>query len=331
LEGSVTRPPVPAGVDEYFFPNNLTLSEAFQAAGKSPSAQARSLGLLYQPALAAQVQVRFMDRRYNLDTDLRRAALVKGPDRRGVIRWDDYLSNAVDQGNLDRSPAPEARFASLDLPFTDARLMASIQKDFLDWAYRSAQIRLQANEALKVYSAPGASSAAFKEQCAQAARQSADAEAEKLGVTYDKKLVALQDKLTKEQRELDQDQDELNQRRIEEYGTYAETVFSLFKGRKRSVSSSLSKRRMSQKTKADVEESRKVIADLQKQIAALQAEKAKALQDVSSRWGQVAAQDHEITINAMKKDIFLDYFGMAWLPYYIVEEAGATSFLPAFG
>jgi hypothetical protein len=45
----------------------------------------------------------------------------------------------------------------------------------------------------------------------------------------------------------------------------------------------------------------------------------------------VAAQEHEITINAMKKDIFLDYFGLAWLPYYVVEDGGATSEIPAFG
>jgi hypothetical protein len=88
---------------------------------------------------------------------------------------------------------------------------------------------------------------------------------------------------------------------------------------------------MSEQTKANVDANKKLAADLQKDMAALQAEKAQALQEVNSRWSQVAAQTSEITIVPKKTDIFLDYFGLAWLPYYVVQDGGQTVEIPAYG
>ena len=81
----------------------------------------------------------------------------------------------------------------------------------------------------------------------------------------------LQDKLEREQRELKQDQAELSSRKVEVLGTAAETVAGLLGfGRKRSISSSISKQRMASQAKSDVDESVDVIKDYQEQIAAIE-------------------------------------------------------------
>ncbi|MDD5370938.1 MAG: type IV secretion system DNA-binding domain-containing protein, partial [Anaerolineaceae bacterium] len=275
--GSQTRPAVPSGVDEYFFPNNLTLSEALQSAGKSMSSQAKNLGLMYRPALAAQMEIRYIDRRYNLDFNQQRAALVHDPDRRGAIRWDDHLVNPINPQNLDTKPTSEARFASLDLPFTDARSMTTIQKDFQDWVYRTTELKLRSNPTLKVFSQPGGATADFQNLCNRAAQQAGEAELDKVSGAYDRKLAALQDKLERAQQAVEKYQDQLSQRRMEEVGSGIETVMGLFGGRKRRVTTTLSKHRMSEQTRSNVESNKKLAAELQKDVAALQAEKSQAL------------------------------------------------------
>lgn len=330
---SATRPAVPTGVAEYFLPNNLTLTQAFKAAGQPYPDQASSQGILYRPVLLGQARVRFLNRKYNLDLDVPHSVIVRDPDRRGVVRWENYRAAALDAKSLDDRPDPSARFTPLEAPLSDARLMTALERDFVDWIFRNAQITLRANEALKVYSGPNESAAEFRQRCAEAAREGRDAEIRKVEATFDKKLATLEDKLRREERELAEDESELSQRKMEELGTHAENVFGLFTGRRssRRISSSLTKRRLTAQAKADVEESLETIKDLKKQIAALQAEKEKAIQEVNQRWSELANQVNEMSVAALKKDILVDFFGVGWFPYYVVQVGSQVIELPAFG
>ena len=108
-----------------------------------------------------------------------------------------------------------------------------------------------------------------------------------------------------------------------------ENVLSLFSKRSRRLSTSLSKRRMTSLAKADVEESLDAIADLNKQVEAIEKEKKQDIQEVNQRWDEIAAQESEVTVTPLKKDVMLDVFGVAWMPFYLagvgwsVEEVEA--------
>ncbi len=147
--GTTTRPAVPAGISECFLPNSLTFTQALQRAceaqGKPYPQEARSAGLLYRPVILAQANVRFLNRKYNLDTELLLCSLVPDPDRRGAVRWEDYPARSVPASSLDERPAPEARFAALDPPLNDAKILSALQRDFEDWAYREAKAIVRAN------------------------------------------------------------------------------------------------------------------------------------------------------------------------------------------
>jgi hypothetical protein len=331
--GSTTRPALPAGVREYFLPNNLTFTQAFKASGQPYPEEAYSQGLLYRPVLLAQAQIRFLNRKYNLDAEIRRTAIVPTPDRRGVVRWENYTSSPIEPRVLDEAPDPQARFAPLEAPFSEAKILSALQKDFMDWVYRSGQATVRSNQALKLFAGPEVSPAEFRTLCAEAARAGRDTEAQKVEAAYDKKLAALEDKLAREERELSEDESELSQRKMEEMGTHAENIFGLFTGRRssRRLSSSLSKRRMTAKAKADVEESQDVIKDLEKQLAALEKEKAQALEEVNARWGELANEVEEISVTPLKKDILLDLFGVAWMPYHLVKISSEIEELPGYG
>jgi hypothetical protein len=102
-------------------------------------------------------------------------------------------------------------------------------------------------------------------------------------------------------------------------------------GRKKSVTSQFAKNRLTNKAKADVEESMDAIAQYKQQIADLQKQREDRVAEVNSRWGDVVNDITEITVNPKKTDIFINLFGVAWMPYYNVQAGGAVFELPAFG
>lgn len=329
--GSATRPPVPSSVAEYFLPLTNSLPEAFRATGKTQPADARQVGVFYRPALVASAQVRFFDRKYGVDAEVVRSALIENPERRSAQRWDDFVA-AVPADKMDSTPAPDARFDVLSPTLSDAKLVSALQKDFIDWVYRTTSVKARANELLKVYGGPDISQADFMKACSEAASEARDKELQKEAGKIDKQIASLQDKLVREERELDQDQADLQNRKIEAGANLLELGAGLVGfGRKKSVSTQFTKQRLAANAKADVEESLNAIAEYKKQLAALEAERARIADKVNARWGDVVNKITEIDVNPKKTDIYVNVFGVAWTPYYLVEVGGQKMELPAFG
>ena len=303
-----------------------------RSAGKVLS-NAQLSGVLYRPVLLAAATVRFRDRKYGVDTEIQRAALVKDPDRRGVVRWEEHFYGKFPVKSVERTPAPQARFLPLDVPLNDARQMTALQRDFTDWIYRSVTVTARANEALKVYAGPDVSQAEFMRACAETAREARDAEIENKVAQIDRKIKSLEDKLAREERELREDEAELSHRKMEEMGTHAENVLGLFGGRKntRRLSSSLTKRRMTEQAKAEVEESLDAIDQYKQEIRALERERQAQIDEIGDRWGDLVNDISEVTVTPKKTDIFVELFGIAWMPYYLVDTGGEMVELPAFG
>jgi hypothetical protein len=153
---------------------------------------------------------------------------------------------------------------------------------------------------------------------------------DKVEAGYERKLDRIEARLRREERELRQDEAELSQRRLEEMGTHAENVLSLFSKRSRRLSTSLSKRRMTEQAEADVEESLEAIEDFNRQIDDMEGELKQAIEDVQAKWAEIADDMDEIAVHPYKKDILVDLFGVAWFPYHVVEAQGRTLELPGF-
>ncbi|HSQ39884.1 MAG TPA: hypothetical protein VLM78_06965, partial [Anaerolineales bacterium] len=331
-EGSQTKPPVPPAVREYFLPQNHSLPEAFKAAGQSMPAEAMIEGVVYRPALVASAQVRILDRKLGVDSEITRATFVPTPEKRGTVRWEDYAFNGHALENAETSPAPSSRFGTIDAPLNDAKLMTALQKDFADWVFRNSTVAVRANQALKVYAGPDVSQAEFMKACAEAARVAHDAELEKKVSAIDKKIKSVEDKLIREERELRQDEEDLRNRNIETGLSGAEAIAGLFGlGRKKSLSTSVSKYRMAKNAKEDVQESEDAIAQYKKELADLERQREEVVADIKDKWGQVVSDTTEVTVAPKKTDIFVNLFGVAWVPYYLVKTGAEAVELPAFG
>ena len=333
IEGSQTKPSLPAGIREYFLPQNYSLPEAFKAAQKTMPAEAMIEGVVYRPTLVASAQVRVLDRKLGVESEITRAALVAALEKRGSVRWDDFAYSCQALEHVESTPVPSARFSTIDAPLNDTKIMTALQKDFADWVLRNSSVKARANTTLKVFAGPDVSQAEFMRACADAARDARDKELTKQTGQLDRQLKTLEDKLAREERELREDESELSHRKVEEAGTHLENVTGLFGGKRsvRRLSSSLTKRRQTEQAKADVEESIDAIALYKQQIADIDKQRAELVAEINDKWGNVVNDSTEITVNPKKSDVFVNLFGVAWLPYYSVHAGGAVIELPAFG
>jgi len=288
--------------------------------------------VVYRPALLASAQVRFLDRKYGVDSEATQAALVTAPQKRGALRWEDFRYQGPSLEQVDTAPVGGARFGGIDSPLSDAKLMAALQKDFADWVYRSISVTARANEALKVYGGPDVSEGDFMKACADTAREARDADLAKKSAVLDRQISALQTKLSREQRELEQDEADLKNRNIESAANALEIGASLFGlGRKKSITTQFSKHRLSQNAKADVEESQDAIEQYKKDLAELMKQRQQIVEEVQAAWADVVNKRTEVTIKPKKTDVYINLFGVAWMPCYIVKAGGETQEVPAFG
>jgi predicted nuclease with TOPRIM domain len=88
---------------------------------------------------------------------------------------------------------------------------------------------------------------------------------------------------------------------------------------------------MTSQASADVQESKEAIKDLQAQMAELEQERDQALEEVNRKWSEIADDEEEISVTPLKKDVLLDIFAVAWMPYYLVQVEEETMEIPGYG
>jgi hypothetical protein len=332
LPGSRARPHVSTNVDEFFLPVTYSITESWRAYGQNPPHDSRIEGFLYRPTLLAAAHVRFLDRRYGVDTEIPRIFLIDQVDSRGSVRWDTFPYQGPGMDKLERDPSPQARYEALPAPLSDTRLLTSLRRDFSDWLYRTTSINVRANQVLKVYAAPDVSVADFRKACSDTARENRDAETAKQTAIIDRKINTLNNRLQREQRELSQDQVKYDHRKREETSNLLELGASVFGlGRKRSITSQVAKNRLTQQAKSNIEESIDAIKQYEAELAVLRQQRETLIKEIHERWASVSNQVTEISLTPTKTNIFIDYFGIAWRPSYLVLASGQILEIPAFG
>jgi len=107
-------------------------------------------------------------------------------------------------------------------------------------------------------------------------------------------------------------------------------LLALLSKRKKSISSSLTKRRMTAEAKDKLQNEKKDVDNAIANLTAMQTEMKEAIAQLEKEWSGKANDITEITITPLKKDIFVELFGIAWVPYYVVEIDGRNWRICAF-
>jgi flagellar motility protein MotE (MotC chaperone) len=329
--GQDVPPAVPGSVTVHYLPANRGPSETLKEAGESLVGEVPQPFYLYRPALVGQARVAFLERKYNISREEVFTVRIDEIKRKGLVRWETFMTSPLDWDALENSPLPNATFETLDnLVIGDSKYVAGLETDFTDWIYRTQAMNLRVNETLEVVAGPDVSEDEFRKMCMDAAEVKKDAEIEAVKAKYEQKLDQLEEKLKKETLEFEEDKQELNHRRMEEVGKGIENVIGLFSGRRRSITTSLTKRRMTAKSKADLGASEQDIKNVENEMKAMEQELVEELEKVTELWKDAPGQVIEIPVSSHKKNIFIELFGLIWLPYYAFEKEGGWVTVPAF-
>jgi len=247
-----------------------------------------------------------------------------------LVQWQDYQVDEIPSNEFDSRPLPEATFADLVYPFDDEKNVSDLADDFSDWLYRNYQLTLYRNPDLKLVSEVDESKEDFTARTQQAGKTNLEDDFEKIRAKYAKQKKSLEDKLVREELELEKDQQTLNHRRMEEAGTGLQTVIGLFGGRKKSINSSLTKRRMTATAKANVEESEAMIEKYKSELAELEAKMQQEIEEYQDSAQEKAVEIEEIFIKPLKKDVVVEFFGLAWAPVYAFKDGDRWLEIDAF-
>ena len=174
--------------------------------------------------------------------------------------------------------------------------------------------------ATKLTSKPGEDEREFSLRVNQAARELRDAEVDKLEERYAAKLDSLEDRLRTAQAALNKREASARARKTDALLTGAETVFSLFAGRRRSVSAAARKVGNISTAKQDLEAAEEKVADLQADQEELQKALKEETEAISQRWEAALAQVETLSIKPRRTDVEVAMFAVAWVPYWVIAH-----------
>ncbi len=327
-------PQLPSAVKQVFLPAQIPLETALREMARDRSWSVRSVEeqegyLVYEPALAGLARLRFPHTQ-SRQTHTEDVAYLL-PVRGDAVEWVGAKVH-LESGDLDSTPQAQAYFSDLPSLLGDARSLGSLQGEFEDYLYYNSSIILWYNPHLKLYSQAGETDKAFQRRCRQAAKEAYDAEVKKLTAKYKGKLDRLEAQLRREERELEGDRIEFDARKEEELLSGAESLISLFAGRKssRRLSTASRKRRMTRQAKADIKESERVIDELEGQIEALESEAKLEAEELSRKWNELLDEVEEVQVRPRRADVQLKLFALAWIPRWEVVVAGQALTMPAY-
>jgi phage host-nuclease inhibitor protein Gam len=169
-------------------------------------------------------------------------------------------------------------------------------------------------------------------RCGEEAQEQRDAELKKARAAVDKKVSTLKAQIRREQRELKTDEADLAARKRDEVLGIGESAFNLLAGRRSSsaLSKASRKRTMTQRAKADVEESIEAIEDLEQQLQALEADWEDRAAEIKDAWTDKLEQVEEFEVKPRRADVAVEFCGLAWSPIWRVTlEDGSQVDLPA--
>lgn len=329
---SATRPPVPDGVSEFFHPQMISLNKALSAVGVTFAGPLEPLGVVFRAGIAAQAEVHYLSRRYNLNFTRRAAALVPAPQDWQTARaaWEVFAHEPFDPRLLSPQPLTEGRYAPLPAEWATPRAFNALKNDFVDWIFRTGRVNIRANEAFKVYAPPDMPDQQFHRLLDDALRAGLESELAKIAAGFDQKLETLKRRIERQKDLVERREDEVDHRRAEQTGADFELITSLFTRRKRSLSSSITKRRLTNQARAGLDEARQNLENLKQEWNRLLDQRQLEIQRVTAEWQARAAQVTEIPLTPYKKDIFVQTFGLIWLPYYQVQGRDGVFEAPAF-
>jgi hypothetical protein len=246
--------------------------------------------LLYQAKLYGAAEVAFVDKKKGKEFRRQHRLLIQ-PARDGeTLRW----AAGEQVGDLPSSGSAEAgaHWSEVPASLDTARKLKSLEKSFADHLYSNARMTLLQNTTLGLVGEPGEDVVAFRARCRQAARQEAE-----------KALGALRQKVEPQFQALGVPMPEGHVREGESL-LDAFNPLHWFKAAPR--------------------------PDVTDRVNKLHSEWLIKQAEVVAQWKKVGEEYTETTLAPRRQDVQVTQFGLAWAPFWEIDNAGRIERVPAY-
>ncbi len=305
-----TAPPVPG--DSLHLDPRVVLSARLADTFGAHAEPARDDGaVVFRPALYARLALRFDEDRvgFVLDHAEHRVWFPLGERLP-----DEPLAVPLQDADELPAPPPGARYEPLPAWLDEGAELEALRTRIVDDVYRSETRGMFAHPALKLYGRPGETREQFEARCRKALVARVHEQVGKLEGRYDKKVDQLETRIRGKERTLEELEGTLRSRRTEEVVNVGETVLGMFFGRKKRLTSAVSKRRQTMRSRERLERTEDEIADLQAQAVELQDELADEIATLQAREEALLGEIEEREVRLEKNDIRVERFGVLWVP-----------------
>ncbi|MEJ2721129.1 MAG: ATP-binding protein, partial [bacterium] len=307
FEGAGSQPMLPPAIHQVFLP-----------------LRGRPVGgeLVYRPALVGIGSVHFGHTGHGVDYEEPYALLAPLDEHTTAVDWRTAARVDFIDDDLDKRPAPGARFGALPPKANTPRSYAGWKRSLTDTLYRSEHIELFRSRRLGLVSNPGESERDFRIRLSGAARENRDYLVEKLRKKYTSKFRTLEDRIRRSELAVEREKDQAGQQNLQTAISFGATVLSAFLGRKRIGRSALGRATTaargigrSAKEAGDVERARSRLEELRSQLDQLHTEFNREVERLDVTLDPELTDLERVTLKPRKKDIVVGLLCLARVPH----------------
>ena len=306
-------PPAVEGFAQRFLDPRVAFSARLEGAFEAAAEPAREDGAVrYAPALFADLALRFDEDRvgFVVDERMRRVWFPLGDAPADAGR-----ALALEADDFSSEPVKGGRFSALPEWADEATELRKLQKRATDEVYRTETRGMFVNKKLKLYGRAEETRDDFEARCKERVEEEVDEDVAALKERYEKKADRLDDRLEAKAAKLTELEGVVNSRRLEEAVNVGVTVLGyLGLGRKRSVTSAVSRRRQSARAAQRVDQLEGEIERLEEDAKELEEELEEKVEEIREKHEACLEAIEEREVRLEKTDIQVVNFGILWVP-----------------
>ena len=267
--------------------------------------------IAWRPALYADIDLRFDEDKAGFFLDHRERRIwfpvqegSPGESRPAPLEPDDLLGR----------PDQPGRYHPLPTWMDEAKDLKQLQRQVTDDVYRSETRGMFVHKKLKAYGKPGEPREDFERRCRQHIEARIDAGMVKLQKKFTRDADRIEQRIRIREDKIVEQEGVAQSRKAEEMVNIGETVFSFFAGRKKSITSVMSRRRQTRSARDRLDRTRREIDDLEEQIEDLKTRLGDDVAELRREEEALMAQIEEKEVRLEKNDVRLKSFGVLWVP-----------------
>jgi hypothetical protein len=312
------RPLLPPDVPQFLVPLR----------GKAPEGST----LLYRPMILGCGQVYYHDTKSGASATVPVSLLTAITTEAVAVDWHEATRVELSPDDLEKDPAPGARFDPLPAPATQARSYTSWTKGFVDALYRGETLAVHKSPTLKEWSQPGESERDFRVRLQQKAKEERDAQLDRLRARYAPKLAALEEKIRKAELAVERETAQARSAGLSSFVRVGTTVLGAFLSKKSFSTSTINKagtaaRNVGQtmKENTDVAAAERTAASFREQYFNLESAFRKEARELERKIDPLTEPLETVALKPKKANISAKLVALVWTPFWAGPDGTATS------